>query len=115
MESYAEIVRARRIQIGLSLRKFAKLIEVSPTYHSHVESGKLPPPAPDKIVRSAEVLGFDETWLLHIAGRWPEAAAEACKSRPTYRKLVQLTFAMDEESLQELISDIEIKLCDNEE
>ena len=68
-ESYGELTRRIREEKEYGLREFAKLVGVSATYVSQVERGELPPPAEERVVKTAELLGLDKDELLALAGR----------------------------------------------
>ena len=58
--AFGELLRATRVAKGYSLRKFAELVDVSPTYLSQVEQGKVERPATEGRVRAmAGALGQD--------------------------------------------------------
>lgn len=57
----------KRADPAFSLRRFAAAIDVSPTFLSRMEHGEFAPPAPDKIVRMAMLLGVDRLEFLALA------------------------------------------------
>lgn len=59
----------KRDNPDFSLRRFARLVEISPTLLSKMETGEFSPPGPDKIIRMAELLGEDPDELLARAGK----------------------------------------------
>lgn len=59
----------KRSDPNFSLRKFAKAVEISPTFLSRIERGEFDPPAADKIIRMAELLGIDADHLLALADK----------------------------------------------
>lgn len=70
---FGDIIRVKRLAKGLSLRKFAELVGVSPTYISQIEQGKVQyAPAVDRVQKMAEVLGEPSDELIALAGRVPE-------------------------------------------
>ena len=80
---FGDIIRDKRLARGLSLRKFAELVKVSPTYISQIEQGKVQyPPAADCVRRMAEVLGEPSDELIALAGRVPEALPEVFAEEP---------------------------------
>jgi len=81
--AFGEYIRERRLAKGHSLRKFAELIEVSPTYLSLVEQGKVErPPTVERVRRMAEVLGESPDELISMAGRVPEDLPGIIQSEP---------------------------------
>jgi transcriptional regulator with XRE-family HTH domain len=55
----------------ITLRKFADMIKVSPTYVSQIERDEFKPPAEDKIREMAKILGENEDEMLALADRVP--------------------------------------------
>ena len=68
---FGHVLRARRLEMKLSLRKFADLVGVSPTYLSQVEQCNVAPPPADRIRRMAELLASDPNEWILVAGRIP--------------------------------------------
>ena len=66
---FGATVRKEREAKSISLRKFAAMVNMSPTYLSKVERGEFPPPAEEKVVAIADALGQDRDELLALAGR----------------------------------------------
>ncbi|MEZ6100251.1 MAG: helix-turn-helix domain-containing protein [Pirellulaceae bacterium] len=66
-----------------SLRSFAKMVGVSPTYLSQVEQGNVQPPTADRVKRMAEVLGANADEWIALAGRVPEDLPEIIHEEPT--------------------------------
>jgi len=80
---FGELIREKRLAKEYSLRKFAELIDVSPTYLSLVEQGKVQqPPTVERVRRMAEVLGENPDELMAIAGRMPEDLPGIIRSEP---------------------------------
>ena len=67
--AFGSYVRQHREAKGVSLRKFAHQVGMSPTYLSKVERTEFPPPGETKIVAIAAVLDLDPDELLARAGR----------------------------------------------
>ncbi len=81
--AFGELIREKRLAKGHSLRKFAELIDVSPTYLSLVEQGKVEsPPTAERVRRMAEVLGENPDELMSLAGRMPEDLRGIIQSEP---------------------------------
>jgi len=81
--AFGEFIREKRLAKGYSLRKFAELIDVSPTYLSLVEQGKVEsPPTAERVRRMAEVLGENPDELMSLAGRMPEDLPGIIRSEP---------------------------------
>lgn len=80
---FGPFIRDRRTAKGYSLRRFAELVGVSPTYLSHVEQGKVDsPPTADRIQKMAELLGESADELIAMAGRVPEDLPKIIQSQP---------------------------------
>ena len=79
---FGATVRQLREARGIGLRRFAKAVELSPTYLSRVERGQLLPPAEDKVLAIARELDQDPDVLLAMAGRVASDLIEAIKSHP---------------------------------
>ena len=75
-------VRRERAHRQIGLRQFAKMVGVSPTYQSKIERDELPPPAEDKVVKMAELLGQDRDELLALANRVASDVTEIIKAYP---------------------------------
>ncbi len=69
--SFGERVRERRMEKQITLRKFAEMIGVSPTYVSQIERDEFEPPVEDKIRKIAKILGENEDELLALANKVP--------------------------------------------
>lgn len=80
--TFGEYVREKRVQKGLSLRRFAELVELSPTYISQVENGVQSPPTADRAKVMAVVLGEPEDVLVVLAGRVPDDISEILLEQP---------------------------------
>lgn len=80
---FGELLREKRIEKGFSLRKFAELVGVSPTYLSQVEQGNVMPPTADRVKRMAELLGVNPDEWIALAGRVPEDLPGIIQKQPT--------------------------------
>ena len=68
-----------------SLRDFAKKVGLSPTYLSHIENNKVPPPSEDVIERLARALEVDEKVkyeLYSLGNKMPLEFLETFKGNP---------------------------------
>lgn len=80
---FGELIREKRLAKGHSLRKFATLVGISPTYLSHVEQGKVDtPPTVERVTKMAELLGESADELLAAAGRMPEDLVPIIRRSP---------------------------------
>lgn len=81
--SFGAHLREKRVAKGYSLRRFAELLGVSPTYLSHVEQGKVDSPITAKLAkRAAELLGESPDEMVALAGRVPEDLPKIIQSQP---------------------------------
>lgn len=81
--SFGGLLRERRIAKKYSLRKFAELVGVSPTYLSQVEQDNVMPPTADRVKRMADLLGENSDEWIALAGRVPEDVPEIIHKQPT--------------------------------
>lgn len=80
---FGAFLREKRVAKEYSLRRFAELLGVSPTYLSHVEQGKVDSPVTAKLAtRAAELLGENPDELVAMAGRVPEDLPKIIQSQP---------------------------------
>jgi len=80
---FGDIIREKRLAKGLSLRRFAQLVGVSPTYMSQVEQGNFTPPTAERVRKMAEILGENADELIALAGRMPADLPEIIRTQPT--------------------------------
>ena len=80
---FGQPLREKRIAMWFSLRKFAKLAGVSPTYLSQVEPGNNDPPTAECVTRMAELLEENPDEWIALAGRVPDDLAEIIQRQPT--------------------------------
>lgn len=82
-KNFGPHLRERRLAKGFSLRKFAELLDVSPTYLSHVEQEKTETlPTAKFAKRAAELLGDNTDELIALAGRVPDDLPMIIRSEP---------------------------------
>ena len=86
-----------------TLRRFAKIVEVSPTFLSKMERGEFDPPRPEKIMKMAELLGVDADELLALAGRVDPELNEIIREKPgVLPDLLRTLRGMSDEQLRKL-------------
>lgn len=96
-------LREKRIAMGFSLRKFAKLATVSPTYLSQVEQGNVDPPTAERVTRMAELLEENADEWIALAGRVPEDLPEIIQRQPKRMpELLREANGLTAEQLQKL-------------
>lgn len=107
-KSFGVLIRETRIAKGFSLRKFAEMIAVSPTYLSQVEQGKVEkPPTAERVRRIAEVLEQNVDEWIALAGRMPEDLPKIIQQRPTeLPELLREASGLSAEQLRKLTDDI---------
>ncbi len=77
------LLRETRIAKGYSLRKFADLADMSPTYLSQIEQGKVQrPPTAERVRVMAELLGEKPDQWIALAGRMPADLTDIIKNEP---------------------------------
>lgn len=81
-KTFGQLLREKRLAKGFSLRKFAGLVEISPTYLSQVEQDNVDPPTADRVKRMAELLGENVDEWTALAGRLTEDLPEIIHEAP---------------------------------
>lgn len=82
-QTFGQVLREKRIAKGFSLRKFAGLVGVSPTYLSQVEQDNVDPPTADRVKKMAELLGENVDEWTALAGRLTEDLPDIIREEPT--------------------------------
>jgi transcriptional regulator with XRE-family HTH domain len=107
-KSFGETLREKRLAKGYSLRKFAELVGVSPTYLSQVEQGNVDPPTAERVRRMAELLGESADEWIALAGRVPEDLPGIIQKQPTeLPDLLRAVKGLNAEQLRKLRDDAE--------
>ncbi len=105
---FGQVLRESRMEQGYSLRKFAKLVGVSPTYLSQVEQMNVDPPTADRVKRMAELLGENIDEWTALAGRLTEDLPKIIQDRPTEMPdLLRAMQGLTAEQLRKLRDDAE--------
>lgn len=81
-DTFGECVRQRREEKKISLRKFAEMVGVSPTYISQIERGEFNPPSHEKIIEMAEILGENVDEMLALANKVPSDLPAIIQKHP---------------------------------
>lgn len=81
--TFGHVLRHSRLAKKYSLRKFAELVGVSPTYLSQVEQDNVMPPTADRVKRMAELLSENPDEWIGLAGRVPEDLPGIIQRQPT--------------------------------
>jgi HTH-type transcriptional regulator, competence development regulator len=82
-KTFGQLLREKRVEKGFSLRKFAALVGVSPTYISQVEQDNNDPPTTDRIKKMAELLEEDADEWIALAGRVADDLPDIVREAPT--------------------------------
>ena len=101
-QTFGQKLRAARMAKGLSLRKFAKAVEVSPTYLSQVEQDKVAPPTADRVERIAELLGESVDEWMAAADRLQNEVPDIIHRSPVIPDIVRATDGMTPDQLARL-------------
>lgn len=79
---FGKVLREKRLEKKISLRGFAELVGVSPTYLSQVEQCNVAPPTADRVKRMAELLRANPDEWTALAGRIPDDLCEIIHQSP---------------------------------
>src|SRR5882757_1370633 len=79
---FGQALRAKRLERQISLRKFAKLVGVSPTYLSQVEQCNIDPPTAERVRRIAELLDENVDVWSALAGRVSDDIQKIIQTQP---------------------------------
>ncbi len=110
---FGDLVRATRIAKGYSLRKFAEAVDLSPTYVSQIEQGKLErPPTAERVRAMAELLGQNTDEWITLAGRVPNDLTEYIKKEPQAPALLRAVKGLTADELRQLIEQVREKQKD---
>lgn len=71
MNDFGKLLKNLRVEKKITQRKLAELVGIDFTYISKIENGTMEPPAEDKIVKIAEILGEDADQMLITAKKVP--------------------------------------------
>ena len=82
-KTFGQFLRDKRVAKGFSLRNFAELVGISPTYLSQVEQDNVDPPTADRVKRMAELLGESVDEWTALAGRLTEDLPEIIRKEPS--------------------------------
>jgi HTH-type transcriptional regulator, competence development regulator len=88
-QTFGQALRERRQECGHTLRKFAVMVGVSPTYLSQVEQDNADPPTAERIERMAELLDVNSDAWCGLAERLPTDLFDIIRRQPS--ELCQLT------------------------
>jgi transcriptional regulator with XRE-family HTH domain len=81
--TFGQVLREARLAKGITLRKFAEMVGVSPTYLSQVEQDNVDPPTAERVKTMATLLGANADEWTALAGRVPEDLPAIIQKQPT--------------------------------
>lgn len=90
MNKFGKFISKRRLEMELSLRKMADLVELSPAYWSDIEKGRRNPPNIDKLEKIAEVLKLTQEEKENMIDMASEDRDEIPMDLPDYIKESEL-------------------------
>lgn len=102
------LLREERVGKGYSLRKFAQLLGVSPTYLSQVEQGLVKtPPTAERVEKMAGLLGVDKDEWITYAGRVTKESEAILNSNPEMPALLRAVKGLTPEQIRKLAAQAE--------
>jgi transcriptional regulator with XRE-family HTH domain len=104
--SFGTFIRAKRLEAGYTLRKFAETVDVSPTFLSRMERDEIEAPGESKIAAMAQALSIDAEELTLMAGRLPIKIREMIMQRPALVPLLRTANTKSDYDLQQLINSV---------
>lgn len=69
--AFGDVVRARRVELGIGLNEMAERLSISPGYWSRVERNLDGPPSDEVVERTAAILGIPLDQIFVEAQRLP--------------------------------------------
>lgn len=103
---FGDVLRKAR-EGRYSIRKFAELSGVSPTYLSQVEKGNVAPPTAERVKVMAELLDASADEWTALAGRVPEDLPAIIQSHPIEMPaLIREADRLNDEQLKQVRSHI---------
>ena len=82
-QTFGQVLREARLAKGITLRKFAEMVGISPTYLSQVEPDHVDPPTAERVHTMANLLGANADEWTALAGRVPEDLPAIIQKEPT--------------------------------
>lgn len=92
MKTIGETLRSVRESKGIGLRELARAIDCSPTYISHLERDKVPPPSTKFAITIATALDIPLLPFLKQCDRWPDHVAETMRQSPAFSAQVEALY-----------------------
>lgn len=101
-QTFGERLREARVAKGYSLRKFSIAVDVSPTYLSQVEQGKVAPPTADRVERIAALLEESVDEWMALADRLSDELPDIIHADPGVPDLLRAVKGMSTEQIKKL-------------
>ena len=101
-KTFGQLLREKRIEKGFSLRKFAGLVGISPTYLSQVEQDNVDPPTADRVKRMAELMEESPDEWTAFAGRVPDDLPAIIQEKTEVPDLLRAVQGMTADQLRRL-------------
>ncbi len=101
-KTFGQLLREKRVAKGYSLRKFAQLVGISPTYLSQVEQGNVDPPTAGRVKRMAELLDENPDEWIALAGRVPDDLPAIIQEKVEVPDLLRAVQGLTAEQLRKL-------------
>lgn len=114
-KTFGQLLRETRVAKGFSLRKFAGLVGISPTYLSQVEQDNVDPPTADRVKKMAELLGENVDEWTALAGRLTEDLPDIIREEPLMPDLLRAMRGLTAEQLKKLREEAERMKGDDED
>lgn len=106
-QTFGQVLREARLAKGITLRKFAKMVGISPTYLSQVEQDNVDPPTAERVKTMAELLGANSDEWIALAGRVPEDLPQIIQKAPTAMpELLREASGLTPQQLAEVVENI---------
>jgi transcriptional regulator with XRE-family HTH domain len=99
---FGEVLRAKRLGKKFSLRRFAELVGVSPTYLSQVEQANVDPPTAERVQKMAELLEENPDELIALAGRVADDLPAIIRAKTEVPDLLRAVRGLSAEQLRKL-------------
>jgi transcriptional regulator with XRE-family HTH domain len=88
---------------GMTLRKFADAVGVSPTYLSGIENGTHDPPTLERLAKISEVLGLPLDEATEEAQRWDDVAKTRVEERSEFVRLLRAVKDLSTEQVDKVV------------
>jgi transcriptional regulator with XRE-family HTH domain len=106
-QCFGELLREKRVAKKFSLRKFAELVGISPTYLSQVEQSNVDPPTAERVQRMAELLEENPDELIALAGRVADDLPAIIQAKTEVPELLRAVRGLSAGQLRKLLESAE--------